>query len=61
MTYILRKRLIYLNRFVGEIKESDFQLITDELNIQLEPNGTLYWTNIFNDTLKTLQFSRNIM
>lgn len=37
---VLRKRIIYVKPFDGEIKSGDLQLITDELSTDLSENGT---------------------
>lgn len=36
---VQRKRIIYVRPFTGEIQEEDLQLITDDLNVELEDKG----------------------
>lgn len=37
---VLRKRIIYIRPFIGEIRPNDLQIITDELCTDLAENGS---------------------
>ena len=39
---ISRKRVIYSKEFIGEIKKTDFKIVTDEISNEVAENGLIF-------------------